>query len=111
MNNIKPNKAVQYEGVRKKMAARLKELDPRKAERQILLKIPDTCEGSDKAKKRLNKIRNALLTELETILATSILVLEKHEIFPKAKKYRKLYRRYYPNRDLKKEFEKRYLKP
>ena len=111
MNGIKPNQAVQYEGVRKKMAARLKELDPRKAERQILLKIPDACEGDDKAKKRLNKMRNALLTELETILATSILVLEQHEIFPKAKKYRKLYRRYYPKRNLKKEFEKRYLKP
>ena len=109
MNAVKPNKAIQYEAVRLKMAAKLKKLDPRKAERQILLKIPDACEGSDKAKVRLKKLKHKLLTELETILATSILVLEKHEVFDKAKKYRRLYRRYYPKRNLEKEFEKRYL--
>ena len=111
MDGAKPDKAIQYEALRAKLARKLKKLNPKKDDRQILLKIPDACEETGKAQKRLGKIRFRLLAELETVLATFILVLEKHEIFSKAKKYRKLYKRYYPGRNLEEEFSKRYGMP
>ena len=75
------------------------------------MKIPEPCEDSNRAAGRIKTMRSKLLGELETILTTSVLVLEKHDFLAKAKKYRKLYRHYFPRKNLEKEFEKKYLKP
>ena len=110
LDEYKPEKILQYDAMRKKMTGRLKEFYPGQPAEVILQRLPNACEDLVLANKKFKKLKRKVLEKLETLLAISILVLEQHDIFSKAKKYRKLYRRLYPNRNLEKEFSKRYIK-
>ena len=106
-----PESTQLYLRTRRRLAKGLHKLNQRHSLPELLSKLPTPCDNNQVALKRLERLLTLQRAQFETVLATTILVLEKYFFKEKAQNFRKLYQEYFPGRDMEKEFSRRYNAP
>ena len=111
LDGIKSDQALLYQRTRLRLAKGLKKLNRETPPARLLKQIPDACQDEALAQKRLKKLLLTQRGAFETVLATTILTLEQYDFKQKAAGFRALYLQYFPNRNMEKEFLRRYKSP
>ncbi len=111
LDSLKSDDALLFQRTRRRLAKGLKKLNPETPLARLLRQIPDACQDEPLAQKRLQKLLLTQRGAFETVLATTILTLEQYDFTDKAADFRALYRQYFPNRNMEKEFLRRYKSP